>query len=187
MSVVTALKIESLRPAAMQSKPVRMERVFDDPGAILDLLQCRAPYPTLAEFHQLKGAIGGPRIMPWFRTHFPDDILMRNPAWIEAAKASFSATIVEPLKCILNINAPLPNGGAHVDLPVYRGFAAPAAPVWLLMNMSYSGLFHPWMVPIASGLTWFWRGEGGGVSNTGPTASKRRRARSDRPCGIPAS
>jgi hypothetical protein len=29
------------------------------------------------------------------------------------------------------------------------------------MNMTYSGLFQDWMVPIASGLAWFYRGEGG--------------------------
>jgi hypothetical protein len=29
------------------------------------------------------------------------------------------------------------------------------------MSMSNSGLFAPWMVPVASGLAWFYRGQGG--------------------------
>src|SRR5262249_7029397 len=88
-------------------------------------------------------------------------VFLHNPRWIDAAKASFDATIVKPMRCLLNLNGPTPDGGAHLDLPAYRGFAAPQAPVWLLMNMTYSGLFHPWMTPIASGLAWFYRGRGG--------------------------
>jgi hypothetical protein len=52
-------------------------------------------------------------------------------------------------------------GPPHVDLPVFRGFASPDAPIWLLMSMSYSRLFHSWLVPVASGLVWFYGGQGG--------------------------
>lgn len=177
MSAGSASEAESLRPAFMQSQPVWIERVFDDPNAVLDLIRDRGPYPTMAEFHQLRGSIGGERVMPWFRTHFTDELLLHSRPWIEAAKAAFSATIVEPQGCILNLNLPLPTGGGvHVDLPIFRGFRAPSAPVWLLMNMSYSGMFHAWMVPIASGLVWFYRGVGGDFEYwpEGPEAPSRR-------------
>jgi hypothetical protein len=153
--------IEALRPAFMQSMPVKIERVFDDPDAVVRFIQERAPYPTLIAYH---GGIGGSAnipTMPWFRTHFDEDWLLNNEQWIAAAKKTFSAEIVRPFKCILNINGAMPDGGKHVDLPVFRGFAAPQAPVWFLMNMSYSQLFLPWMVPIASGLAWFYKGIGG--------------------------
>jgi hypothetical protein len=161
MSITTSKKIEALRPAAMQSVPVRLDRMFNDPDIVIDLIKARAPYPTLAEYHQMQDSLGGAQTRPWFRTHFQDELLLQNPRWLQAAKDAFSAQIVRPFKCILNLNGPMPAGGVHVDLPVYRGFAAPAAPVWLLMNMTYSGLFQPWMVPIASGLAWFYRGVGG--------------------------
>jgi hypothetical protein len=144
----------------MQSMPVRIERVFDDPDAVIQFIRERAPYPTLAAYHGVD-SFGGGSVMPWFRTHFDEDWILNNTQWIAAAKKTFSAKIVRPLKCILNINGAMPDGGKHVDLPVFRGFSAPHAPVWFLMNMSYSQLFLPWMVPIASGLAWFHKGIGG--------------------------
>ena len=49
----------------------------------------------------------------------------------------------------------------HLDAAAYRGIFVPRAPVWLVYNMGASGLFEPWLVPVASGLAWFYRGEGG--------------------------
>src|SRR5262245_28207099 len=142
--------VERLRPAFMQSRPVRLRDVFDDPGAVLDLIKARAPYVSLAEYHGMLDMLGGARARPVFRAHFDDALFLRNPRWIQVARESFSAEIVRPFKCLLNLNGPMGPGGVHVDLPVYRGFSAPAVPVWLLMNMTYSGLFQPWMVPVAS-------------------------------------
>lgn len=153
--------VERLRPAAMQSRPVRMKRVFDDPEAILRLVQERAPYKTIAAYHQMEATLGGERTQPFFRGLFEDEALLFNPPWIEAAKQSFDAGIVRPFKVLAQLNAPMTGTGVHVDLPLFRGFGAPDYPVWLLMNMSYSALFNDWMVPVASGLAWFWQGEGG--------------------------
>lgn len=161
MSVANWKEVEALRPAAMQSTPVRLDRVFDDVDAVMRLIKGRAPYVNLAEYHGMEDQLGGSRTRPWFRTHFQDALFLHNPCWLQAAKDAFRAQVVRPFKCLLNLNGPMPAGGVHVDLPVYQGFAAPAAPVWLLMNMTYSGLFQPWMVPIASGLAWFYRGVGG--------------------------
>ena len=140
-------RVEVLRPAAMQSKPVRVEHVFDDPDAVVDEIKRRAPYPTMSAFHELGGS--GPTL-PWFRTTFDDPLFLQNDRWVEAAKRSFSAEIVQPLICVLNLNTATPIGASHVDLPTFRGFSAPTVPVWLLMNMAYSGLFNDWMVPFAS-------------------------------------
>jgi hypothetical protein len=35
-------------------------------------------------------------------------------------------------------------------------------PSWMLAPMGYSGLFHNWAVPVASVISWFYDGEGGG-------------------------
>ena len=161
MARAHAAHVETLRPATMQSMPVRLERVFEDPDAVIDLIRARAPYQNLAAYHGMQDTLGGARTMPWFRGQFQDELFLQNPCWLQSAKEAFSARIVRPFKCILNLNGPMPGGAVHVDLPVYRGFSAPVAPVWLLMNMTYSGLFLPWMVPIASGLAWFHRGLGG--------------------------
>jgi hypothetical protein len=71
----------------------------------------------------------------------------------------FDAEIVWPFKCLAQLNAPMPGTGVHFDLPLFRGFGAPNHPVWLLMNMAYSALFHDWMVPVASDLLHY-AGEG---------------------------
>lgn len=153
--------VERLRPAAMQSRPVRLEGIFDNPDAVIRLVEARSPYVTMAAFHNMADTLGGPHTQPFFRDTFEDELFLQNPRWLQAARESFSAEIVRPFKCILNINGPMAATGVHVDLPIFRGFAAPTVPVWLLMNMTYSGLFQDWMVPIASGLAWFHRGEGG--------------------------
>jgi len=154
-------EVERLRPAAMQSRPVRIDKVFDDPAAILRLVERGAPYKTIAAYHNMEDRLGGERTQPFFRGSFEDEALLFNPAWIEAAKRSFNAEIVRPFKCLAQLNAPMPGTGVHYDLPLFRGFGAPDYPVWLLMNMAYSTLFNDWMVPVASGLAWFWKGEGG--------------------------
>lgn len=161
MPVDAIAKVESLRPAALSSRPVRIPRVFEDPEAVVRQIRRRAPYRTMSAFHQLKNSMGWAGEFPWFRESVDDEAFLHNPAFLAAAREAFGASIVRPTKCLINLNGPMKSGAPHVDLPVYRGFAAPAAPVWLLMNMSYSGLFHPWMVPVASGLTWFYAGQGG--------------------------
>lgn len=176
MSVETGARVDSLRPAALQSKPVRMPRVFEDPDAALRLIRERAPYRTMSAFHQLKNTMGWAGEFPWFREAFADEAFLKNPVFLAAARAAFHAEIVRPTKCLINLNGPMKSGAPHVDLPVYRGLAAPAAPVWLLMNMTYSGLFHPWMVPVASGLAWFYGGQGGEFEYwpDGPDAASAR-------------
>jgi hypothetical protein len=161
--MATMAKVEPLRPAFVRSHPVRMERVFGDPDAVLRLIAQHAPYETTAKVHDLAATLG-PSAMtaPWFKGYIDDPLLLHNARWIEAARQAFSAEIVEPYSAMVNLNAATPLGVPHLDLPHFRGFGAPDAPVWLLLNMANSGLFHDWMAPIASGLMWFNRSDTGG-------------------------
>jgi hypothetical protein len=99
---------------------------------------------------------------PWFIDRPESDLLLNNPRWIAAAREAFSAEIVHPLHCTVNLNGPSASTGpAHQDVPAFRGFSEAKAPIWLLNVMSRSRLFLPWLAPVASGLAWFYRGQGG--------------------------
>lgn len=152
--------VERLRPDGLRSKPVYMPKVFDDTGPVLDLVRARAPYRSMLAYHN-HGTRDGQLDSPWFIDMTDADFLLQNPRWIAAAKTAFSAQLVEPLHCTINVYGPAEASPPHMDLPVFRGMSAPQIPVWLLMSMSNSGLFLPWLVPVASGLAWFYRGEGG--------------------------
>ncbi len=78
----------------------------------------------------------------------------------------------------MNVNTATPAGAAHLDLPTFRGSHRWPPHVWLLMAMSYSGLFAEWMVPIASGLAWFYCGVGGNFEYwpDGPDRPSQREA-----------
>jgi hypothetical protein len=164
MANAAANQVAPLRSEAIQVQPLRIERVFDDPERVIARIEERAPYPTLAKYHGFSSDTGyGQQVLslPHFRTHLDDDLFLRNPRWIEGAHRAFRAEIVRPLRCILNLNMAAPAGGAHLDLPTFRGSHRWGHHVWLLMSMSFSGLFARWMVPLASGLVWFYRGVGG--------------------------
>lgn len=147
-----------LRPEGMRSKPVYMDRVFDDPDAVLRLIREGAPYRTVGAYLEHGLIAGG---MPWFLDRPDHPMLVENPNWFAAAREAFGAQIVKPIHVTLNVNGPAPLALPHVDQPAFRGFTDAQAPIWLLMAMSRSRLFLPWLVPVASGLVWFWRGEGG--------------------------
>jgi hypothetical protein len=140
---------------------VHIEAVFDDPDAVLALVRDRAPYRTTPAYHGLGGSAGRQDIAPWFRDHLEDDVFLHNPRFIAAAREAFGAAIVRPTRCQLNLYGPVSGGAAHLDVAAYRGISVKETPVWLLYVMAASGLFEPWMVPVASGLAWFYRGEGG--------------------------
>jgi len=148
------------RPKAMQSKPVFMDAVFDDPGAAMRNIREKAPYPTLPAHYNVQGASEYDR-HAFFRDALTDDFFLHNPRWIAAAIEAFGAAIVHPVRCLINLSAPMEEMGAHIDLPSFRGFVPGTETKDLLTAMMHSGLFYDWMVPFASGLTWFYRGEGG--------------------------
>lgn len=155
------LRRQALRPKGIRSKPVRMDRVFDKPDEVLQLVRDLAPYDTVGTYYN--GGESDPQGLdpPWFLVETDSDLLVQNPHWVVAAREAFDAKIVRPIRCVVNLNGPAPASPPHLDLPVFRGFSAPHMPIWLLMNMSRSGLFLDWLVPLASGIGWFWHGEGG--------------------------
>src|SRR5450755_4531385 len=148
------------RPKAMQSRPVFMSAVFDDPDHVMGIIQKTAPYQTLAAHYGVQGA-SEYDAQALFRHEMTDDLFLHNLKWIEAARKSFGAGIVHPIKCLLNISAPMDELGVHIDLPSFRGFVPSSETKGLLMAMIHSGLFYDWMVPFASGLAWFYAGKGG--------------------------
>jgi hypothetical protein len=156
-----ALRRQALRPEGIRSRPLRMDRVFDDPEEVLRIVERRAPYRTMVAYlgHGVPGE--GAAGIPWFLDRPDAAILVHNPRWIAAARQVFGAEIVRPIHVTLNVNGPSPLGPPHIDQPAFRGFADAEAPLWLLMAMSRSGLFLDWLVPVASGLVWFWRGAEG--------------------------
>jgi hypothetical protein len=161
MSIETLSPAQQLRPAAMQAKPVRLEAVFADPEEIVRKVRARAPYPTVTAHHNIGDTMDWKGSFPWFKTHVDDPAFLEVPAFVTAAKESFAAGIVRPTACAINLYGPMGSGPPHLDAPLYRGFSYRNAPIWFLMNMTYSGLFYDWMVPQASGLAWFYDGEGG--------------------------
>jgi hypothetical protein len=155
------LRRQALRPEGLRSKPVRMAKVFDDPEAALELVDALAPYSPVGTYYNGGQPNADGSDIPWFLDEPDSELLVQNPRWIAAAHEAFDAAIVRPIRRVVNVNAPAPIGPPHIDLPVFRGFSAPRIPIWLLMSMARSRLFLDWMVPLASGIAWFWRGAGG--------------------------
>jgi hypothetical protein len=155
------------RPATALATPIVLERAFEYPERLLELLDQGAPYKTLSAVH--KDPPGIPAA-PWFRNFwalggklvFPGaEELFHNPLYIEAAKEAFGAEVVSPLAMMTNLNAPSPAGPPHLDLPFFRGAHQREVPSWMLAPMGYSGLFQPWAIPVVSVITWFYQGPGG--------------------------
>ncbi|MDD9938516.1 MAG: hypothetical protein OXT09_33210 [Myxococcales bacterium] len=157
--------VTSLRPEEMLAKPVPLDPAFEDEGRVLELIRQSAPYRLSAAVHKSRET---GKDVPWFRVFWAygemladprADFIFNNPRFIEAAKESFGAKVVVPSSLMNNINAPMAGGHPHLDLPHFRG--AERFPFDLLVAMGHSGLFHPWAIPIASALCWFYRGAGG--------------------------
>jgi hypothetical protein len=87
--------------------------------------------------------------------------LLHAPNLVAAAKTAYGAEVVRPRTLMLNLNLPMEQGRPHWDLPTYRGVGE-GAPFWFRAVVHNSQLFMPYAVPEATGLTWFYRGEGGG-------------------------
>ncbi len=138
-----------------------MDCVFDDPERVLATIHARAPFPTMLSYmgHGVPDA-GGVGI-PWFLDRPGDSFILENPNWFEAAREAFDCEIVRPIHVSLNLNGPAALGAPHIDQPKFRGIGEAGVPLWMQMAMSRSGLFADWLVPVASGLVWFWQGEEG--------------------------
>ncbi len=154
-----------LRQATMIAKPVWVDPAFDDPDAVVSLVRSSAPYPLSARVHK-RDDLG--KDLPFYRIFWAHtreikvkgaEPFFYNERFVEASKRSFGARLIVPSAIMVNLNTPMPGGPPHRDLPYFRG--AEKFPFWMLSLMGNSDLFHDFAVPIASTLTWFYKGVGG--------------------------
>jgi hypothetical protein len=61
----------------------------------------------------------------------------------------------------VNLNAPMPAGPIHVDVPTFRGVARDHYPLAWLIAMGRSELFERWRIIQAGAVSWFYDGPGG--------------------------
>ncbi len=155
---------------------VRVARAFDDPDAIVAMVHCHGPYPSIATYLPPTATRGdgddqlAETTPAWFRGNWAvagtlvvgdASVILHNERFIEAAKAAFGATDVTPTTIVVNVNAPMPAGAIHLDIPSFRGANRDTYPLRLLQAMGTSGLFEPWRIVEAGAVTWFYDGPGG--------------------------
>jgi hypothetical protein len=165
------LTAEASRPSRILARPIVIDRAFNDPDAVLDLLHRRAPYKQiLGLYGSGSNVYGDAKVEPWFRTFWAADgktlvdgaePFFKNANFIAAARESFKVDIVRPLVMMTNIMAPMAAGIPHMDLPYFRGATSPALSM-LRSCMGISRLFRRWEVLVASAVSWFYTGRGGG-------------------------
>jgi hypothetical protein len=158
-------------------KAIRIEKVFDDPHAIRRLVERHGPYRALASYLPVSATRGEPAAaglhgatLPWFRATWAAngrplvegaELILENPRFREAASRIFERAVVTPSTIAINVNAPMPAGGIHVDIPAFRGAARDLYPIQLLQAMGSSGLFEPWRIIEVGAVVWFYEGPGG--------------------------
>ncbi|MHA7839001.1 MAG: hypothetical protein ACX98W_16200 [bacterium] len=173
--------------------PVLLESAFEDPESIHRLVHANAPYWEIMRYlatpQELAAVSRSPRsaprfLPPWFRGDWAYDeplvpgaeTILENPRFIEAARTLFDAEVVRPNVVYVNLMAPLSFAGeGHIDVPAFRGIDRREFPIWLLQQMSRSGLFADWQIDIATAVSWFYEGDGGAFDYwaEGPTAPPR--------------
>jgi len=151
----------------MMGQPVRLYGAFPDAEVIERLIARGAPYKTITAIHRNPPNDNTPG---WFRNFWAlggnvifdgAEEVFHNPIFIEAAKKSFDAEVIQPLAMMTNLNTPAPASPVHLDLPFFRGAHEREVPNWILAPMGYSGLFQRWAIPVASAISWFYPGTGG--------------------------
>ncbi len=167
--------------------PVVVEPVLDDPSRVRELVTSRGPYwsiqryfRNLTEMEVLRDGEAPAQgdadmfVAPWFRQDWAYDAplvdgiepILENPRlWKAAAEVFGGAAEIRPQIVYVNLFAPIPAFDAgHVDIPAFRGIDRTAHPVWLLALMLRSGLFEDWRIPIATGVSFWYDGPGGGFT-----------------------
>jgi len=155
--------------------PVRIEPAFADREQIRAMFERYAPYRAIASYapeglpDETREEARRP-ILPWFRGDWAlggeplvegADLILHNQRFLEAAKAAFGTSHVDPELVAVNINGPMAACTIHVDNPSFYGATRVDYPLPLLRVMGCSGLFEAWRVVRASTLSWFYEGVGG--------------------------
>jgi hypothetical protein len=89
--------------------------------------------------------------------------LLHNPALIDAAVTLFARPVVEPAIAFANLMLPGQELAVHTDVPEFRGVSRKNLPQWLLVVMHHSGLFDPWRLSIATGISYFQDSDSGAL------------------------
>jgi hypothetical protein len=157
-------------------KAIRIENVFDDPLAIRALVERNGPYRAMASYLPVSATTGARSTaaktlaLPWFRGTWAAngrpliagaETILDNPRFREAASRLFDGAEVTPSTIAVNVNAPMPAGIIHVDIPSFRGATRDRYPIQLLQAMGSSGLFEAWRIIEAGAVVWFYEGRGG--------------------------
>jgi hypothetical protein len=80
---------------------------------------------------------------------------LHHEGLVEAAVAVHGRRVVEPTIAFANLMIPGQELAVHTDVPEFRGANRKVLPQWLLVVMHHSGLFDPWRLHIATGISWF--------------------------------
>lgn len=156
-------------------KPIRIAEAFDSREQVLAMLQQHAPYRAIAAYAP-EGVVDETEgksersVLPWFRGDWAVggkplvegvEGILYNRKFIDAARFTFGTSLVHPEFVVVNINAPMPPGSIHVDVPSFYGATREEYPLPFLRVMGCSGLFEPWRVVRAGAVSWFYDGMGG--------------------------
>ncbi len=149
------------------AKLIRIEPAFDDPDAVRELFARHAPYRTIVEYIP---ATPGQPVLPYFRGNWAvggeplvagAEAILHNQRFLNAARALFGSSSIRPKLVVVNLNAPMPAGPTHVDVPTFRGVTREHYPIAWLVAMGRSELFESWRVIQAGAVSWFYDGRGG--------------------------
>jgi len=148
-------------------KPICIEPAFDDPEQVRALFERHAPYRTNAYYLPIRSGSSG---LPWFRGTWASggeplvagaETILHNQLFIEAARTLFGTSRLRPSLVVVNVNAPMPAGPTHVDIPTFHGATRQQYPLGFLKAMGASELFERWRVIQAGAVSWFYDGPGG--------------------------
>ena len=151
------------------AKLIRIEPAFDDPESVREMFERHAPYPNMAGYLPTGKTVGN-SLLPWFRGNWAAngeplvagaEKVLHNRRFVDAARAFFGGAAVRPTFVVVNVNAPMPAGNTHVDVPTFRGATRDQYPLRFLVAMGSSGLFERWRVIQAGAVTWLYDGPGG--------------------------
>lgn len=163
-----------MRPIA---KPIRIEPAFDNRDQIRAMFKRHAPYPAIAAymprdawFRPTTSSGAEQCVTPNFRGNWAvggkplvegAEKILHNKKFLEAAKTLFGTSSVDPSIVVVNVNAPMPVGATHVDVPSFDGARREQYSLPFLKAMGNSGLFEGWRVVQAGAVSWFYDGPGG--------------------------
>lgn len=86
---------------------------------------------------------------------------LHHEGFMQAAREIHERPVIEPAIAYANVLLPGQELAVHTDVPEFRGANRTRFPQWLMVVMHHSGLFDDWRMPIATGVSWFGRCDGG--------------------------